>query len=203
MTMAVSKAKAAVAESGDLPPAPATPQPPPRLMPAAGHAAFVIIPETAMSPRGNLAQALVYGAEVLAVKGNFDRPFRCVRELAIAIRVTPVNSVKSLPPAGQKTAAFEVVDALVMPRTGSWHSVGNAGNITPIGWVFRSTAAGPTAARPAGMIGLQSAGSAPLVAGPQPWSSRHHLPRRFLRIGNPANRERPVVREQSGGAFRP
>ena len=82
------------------------------------------------SAQGKLAQALLYGAEVLAVKGNFDRALAIVREVADTYPVTLVNSLNPYRLQGQKTAAFEVVDALGEAPDWLCIPVGNAGNIS-------------------------------------------------------------------------
>ena len=111
MTMAISKAKEAgceaviCASTGNTSAAAAA------YARRGGMRAFVLIPDGYVA-QGKLAQALVYGAEVLAIRGNFDRALDIVREAAEKYPVTLVNSVNPYRLQGQKTAAFEIVDAL-------------------------------------------------------------------------------------------
>ena len=95
----------------------------------AGIAAFVIIPEGKIA-LGKLAQAMIHGAVVIQIRGNFDDGMRLVKEVAEHAPVTIVNSINPYRLQGQKTAAFEIVDAL--GRAPDYHClpVGNAGNIT-------------------------------------------------------------------------
>ena len=103
-----------------------------------GMKAFVLIPDGKIA-LGKLAQALVYGAEVIAIEGNFDQALALVRQMSTHYPITLVNSLNPYRLQGQKTAAFEIVEAL--GRAPDWLCipVGNAGNIPPTGWVLRST----------------------------------------------------------------
>src|SRR5881227_1174318 len=126
----------------------------------AGVRGAVIVPEGKIAT-GKLAQALMHGARVIALRGNFDEALRLVRELADTHPIALVNSVNEFRIEGQKTAAFELaedlggeLDALCIP-------VGNAGNITAYWRGFREwDPARPLAPR---MYGFQAAGAAPLV----------------------------------------
>jgi threonine synthase len=112
-----------------------------------GMRAFVLIPDGYVA-QGKLAQALLYGAEVLAVKGNFDRALAIVREVADRYPVTLVNSLNPYRLQGQKTAAFEVVDALGDAPDWLCIPVGNAGNISAYWMGFQEyKAAGHSAHR--------------------------------------------------------
>ena len=104
----------------------------------AGMRAFVLIPDGYVA-QGKLAQALVYGAEVLAVRGNFDRALAIVREVADRYPVTLVNSLNPYRLQGQKTAAFEVIDALGEAPTGSASRWATPATSAPTGWASRST----------------------------------------------------------------
>ncbi|NQV09560.1 MAG: threonine synthase [Cyanobacteria bacterium] len=199
MTMAVSKAKEAGAEAVICASTGNTSAAAAAYARRGGMRAFVLIPDGYVS-QGKLAQALVYGAEVLAVKGNFDRALSIVRELADRYPVTLVNSVNPYRLQGQKTAAFEVVDALGEAPDWLCIPMGNAGNISAYWMGFQEYQAAGHCRRLPRMMGFQSSGSAPLVLGhtvEQPDTIAT-----AIRIGNPANREKALlVREQSGGAF--
>jgi threonine synthase len=157
----------------------------------AGLRGAVIVPEGKIAT-GKLAQALIYGSRVIALRGNFDRALELVRELAARHPVALVNSVNDFRIEGQKTAAFEIVeelgelDALCIP-------VGNAGNITAYWRGFREAGHQPR------MFGFQAAGAAPLVRGapvehPETVASA-------IRIGNPARWEEAMdaMTSSSGG----
>src|SRR5690606_22693472 len=127
----------------------------------AGIQAAVLIPEGAIAP-GKLSQALMHGARVIAIRGNFDDALRLVRELTERHPITLVNSVNPYRIEGQKTAAFEVCDSLggkapeylAIP-------VGNAGNITAYWKGFKEYhQAGKSRTLPR-MLGFQAAGAAP------------------------------------------
>jgi threonine synthase len=145
----------------------------------AGLRGAVIVPEGKIAT-GKLAQALMHGARVIALRGNFDVALALVRELASRHPVALVNSVNEFRIEGQKTAAFEIVDelgeldALCIP-------VGNAGNITAYWKGFQEIGHRPR------MLGFQAEGAAPLVYGapvehPETVASA-------IRIGNPARWE--------------
>ncbi|HXR13862.1 MAG TPA: threonine synthase [Solirubrobacteraceae bacterium] len=146
----------------------------------AGLRGIVIIPDGKIAT-GKLAQALVYGARVIALRGNFDVALELVRELAKRHPIALVNSVNEFRLQGQKTAAFELLedldgrlDALCIP-------VGNAGNITAYWKGFVEAGAAPR------LFGFQAEGAAPLVHGapvkdPETIASA-------IRIGNPARWE--------------
>ncbi|GAC1440439.1 MAG: threonine synthase [Solirubrobacteraceae bacterium] len=160
----------------------------------AGLRCAVIVPDGKIAT-GKLAQALMHGARVIALRGNFDEALRLVRELADIHPISLVNSVNDFRLQGQKTASFELLedldgrlDALCIP-------VGNAGNITAY-W------AGFTEARATPMLfGFQAAGAAPLVIGkvvahPETVASA-------IRIGNPARWEQAIdAMTSSRGAIR-
>jgi threonine synthase len=165
----------------------------------AGIEVVVVLPKGAIAA-GKLLQALVAGARVVAVEGNFDDAFRVVRELAAdaAHPVTLVNSINPDRIAGQKTAAFEVCDDLGRAPDVLAIPVGNAGNITAY-WAGFSEyrTAGLVGSRPR-MLGFQAAGAAPIVIGtvvPKPETVAT-----AIRIGNPASWAGAVAaRDESGG----
>lgn len=165
----------------------------------AGMRAFVMIPDGYVA-LGKLAQALLYGAEVIAIDGNFDEALRIVRQLSENYPVTLVNSVNPYRLEGQKTAAFEVVDALGNAPDWLCVPVGNAGNITAYWMGFCEYHQQGFCDRLPKMMGFQAAGSAPLVVG-KPVTHPETLAT-AIRIGNPANWEKALaVKEASQGEF--
>jgi threonine synthase len=158
----------------------------------AGLTGAVIVPEGKIAT-GKLAQALMHGARVIALHGNFDQALALVRELVQRHPIALVNSVNDFRLEGQKTAALEIaeelgpIDALAIP-------VGNAGNITAYWKGFGETS--PATQRPA-MLGFQAEGAAPLVHGapvehPETVASA-------IRIGNPARWEEALDAMRASG----
>ncbi|HYZ70140.1 MAG TPA: threonine synthase [Thermoleophilaceae bacterium] len=146
----------------------------------AGMRGAVIVPEGKIAT-GKLAQALMHGARVVALRGNFDEALRLVRELVERHPISLVNSVNEYRIEGQKTGAFEVFDALGEPPNVLCIPVGNAGNITSWHKGFSEYGAAPR------LHGFQAEGAAPLVNGapvvePETVASA-------IRIGNPARWE--------------
>ncbi|MEA2412929.1 MAG: threonine synthase [Thermoleophilaceae bacterium] len=146
----------------------------------AGLRGLVIVPEGKIAT-GKLAQALMHGARVIALKGNFDEALRIVRELVQRQPIALVNSVNEYRIAGQKTAAFEVCDQLGEAPDVLCIPVGNAGNITAYWRGFREYEVAPV------LHGYQAAGAAPLVHG-APVASPETVAS-AIRIGNPARWE--------------
>ncbi len=149
----------------------------------AGLRCIVIVPEGKIA-KGKLAGALAYGAEVVNISGNFDEGLRLVREAAQRLPVTLVNSINPYRLEGQKTAAFEVVDALGDAPDWLCLPVGNAGNITAYWMGFSQYCAAGQAQRTPRLLGVQAEGAAPLVRGevvPHPETVAT-----AIRIGNPA-----------------
>ncbi len=161
--------------------------------------AFVIIPDGYVA-LGKLAQALLYGAEVIAIEGNFDDALTVVKEMAANYPVTLVNSVNPYRLEGQKTAAFEVVDVLGNAPDWLCIPVGNAGNISAYWMGFcQYHSLGKTDKLPK-MMGFQAAGAAPFIAG-QPVAKPETLAT-AIRIGNPANWDKAWgAKEASQGEF--
>ncbi len=165
----------------------------------AGLDCVVLVPRGKIA-LGKLAQALVYGARLLQVDGNFDDCLELVRKLAAATDVAVVNSVNPDRLAGQKTAAFEIVAALGDAPDVHCLPVGNAGNISAYWMGYREYLSGGLATRAPRMLGFQAAGAAPLVSGepvlhPATIASA-------IRIGNPASWQLAVAaRDESGGKF--
>ncbi len=161
--------------------------------------AFVVIPDGYVA-MGKLAQALMYGAEVLAIKGNFDRALAMVREISEKYPVKLVNSVNPYRLQGQKTGAFEVVDALGEAPDWLCIPVGNAGNITAYWMGFCEYHQEGRCGKLPRMMGFQAAGAAPMVAG-HPIDNPETVAT-AIRIGNPASYDKAIaVREASKGAF--
>lgn len=199
MTMAISKAKEAGAKAVICASTGNTSASAAAYARRGGMRAFVLIPEGYVA-LGKLAQALLYGAEILAIKGNFDRALEIVREMATNYPVTLVNSVNPYRLEGQKTAAFELVEAL--GNTPDWLCipVGNAGNITAYWMGFCQYHAEGKCDRLPRMMGFQAAGASPLITG-EPVAYPETVAT-AIRIGNPANWQRAIaVREASMGQF--
>ncbi|HWS44663.1 MAG TPA: threonine synthase [Acidimicrobiia bacterium] len=163
----------------------------------AGMLAAVIIPDGHVA-LGKLAQALIHGAKVVSIRGSFDDALHVVRELGERGGVTVVNSINPYRIEGQKSAAFEICDALGGAPDVHCIPVGNAGNITAY-WKGYSEYErdGVVANRPR-MLGWQAAGAAPLVHGePVPFPETIAT---AIRIGNPASWDGAIAaRDESGG----
>jgi threonine synthase len=163
----------------------------------AGLLCAVLVPQGKIAT-GKLAQALVHGAKLLQVEGNFDDCLALASKLALDYPVSLVNSVNQYRIEGQKTAAFEIVDVLGDAPDIHCLPVGNAGNITAYWQGYREYAADGTASRTPRMWGFQAAGAAPIVYGhvvEQPSTIAT-----AIRIGNPASWTKALdARDQSGG----
>jgi threonine synthase len=163
----------------------------------AGLACYVLIPQGKVAA-GKLAGAVAYGASVIQVRGSFDDALSLVRQMAERRPMALVNSVNPHRLEGQKTAAFEICDAL--GRAPDWLClpVGNAGNITAYWKGFREYhAAGEVTARPQ-LLGVQAEGAAPLVLG-HPVEQPETVAT-AIRIGRPARGEEALLAaEESGG----
>lgn len=163
----------------------------------AGLGCAVVLPAGKIAA-GKLAQAIVHGAELVAVDGNFDDCLRVVRALADAYPVELVNSVNPYRLQGQKTAAFEIVDALGDAPDIHVLPVGNAGNISAYWMGYREYAAAGVASRTPRMWGVQAEGAAPFVKG-EPIEHPETVAT-AIRIGNPASWALAVAaRDESGG----
>lgn len=201
MTMAITKAKEAgakaviCASTGNTSAAAAA------YARRAGMRAFVVIPDGYVA-LGKLAQALLYGAEVIAIEGNFDDALTIVREMSENYPVTLVNSVNPYRLQGQKTAAFEIVDVLGDAPDWLCIPVGNAGNITAYWMGFTEYHQQGKCDRLPKMMGFQAAGAAPFIAG-KPIPNPETIAT-AIRIGNPANWEKAIaVQQHSQGEFHP
>ena len=161
--------------------------------------AVIIIPKGKIA-QGKLAQAIVYGAKIIAIDGNFDQALKLVRALTEKHPVALVNSINPHRIEGQKTAAFEIIDSLGDAPDYLFIPVGNAGNITAYWQGFvEYHRAGRAKKRPR-MMGFQAEGAAPIVRGhvieePKTVATA-------IRIGNPASWQKAVAaRDESGGVI--
>jgi threonine synthase len=182
----------------------------------AGIACFVLIPEGKIA-LGKLSQAMMHGAVVIQIRGNFDEGMRLVQEIAASLPVRLVNSINPYRIQGQKTVAFEVIEAL--GDAPDYHAlpVGNAGNITAH-WIGYSESAGEgtqalkadavmpkyrtqkTLERRPIMLGYQASGAAPIVRG-RPVENPETVAT-AIRIGNPVSWQQAVAAgRESGGWF--
>lgn len=163
----------------------------------AGLRCIVLIPSGNIA-LGKLAQAIAYGAEVIAIDGNFDEALHIVREITASEPITLVNSVNPYRIEGQKTASFEICDALGKAPDILAIPVGNAGNITAYWKGFKEYRQAGKIDRLPHMYGFQAAGAAPLVQG-QPVPNPETIAT-AIRIGNPASKEGALnaLRESEG-----
>ena len=149
---------------------------------------------------GKLAQALVHGARLLQVEGNFDDCLEVAAKLSAQYPVALVNSVNPDRLEGQKTAAFEIVDQLGDAPDVHCLPVGNAGNITAYWMGYREYAQAGLATRVPRMFGFQASGAAPIVAGAP--VLRPQTIATAIRIGNPASwQAAEAARDESGGVI--
>ncbi|HLY82322.1 MAG TPA: threonine synthase [Acidimicrobiales bacterium] len=165
----------------------------------AGLTCAVLIPDGYIA-LGKLAQALIHGARVLQVRGNFDAALDIVRELGRTAPVTIVNSINPYRIEGQKTGAFEVVDVLGDAPDYHFIPVGNAGNITAYWKGYREYQDAGRVTRLPRMFGFQAAGAAPIVAG-HPIDDPETVAT-AIRIGRPASWYGATsAASESGGAI--
>jgi threonine synthase len=183
MTMAISKAAEAGAKATMCASTGNTSAAAAAYSARAGMLSIVLIPAGYVA-LGKLAQALAYGARTLQVEGNFDDCLRIVRKVTDNYPVVLVNSLNPYRMDGQKTAAFEICDALGAAPTYHALPVGNAGNITAYWWGYKDYRDHGITERTPRMLGFQAAGSAPLVSG-QPVPHPETVAT-AIRIGNPA-----------------
>jgi len=162
----------------------------------AGMVCAVLVPQGKIA-LGKMSQALAHGARLLQVDGNFDDCLTLARDLSDNYPVALVNSVNPDRIEGQKTAAFEIVDALGQAPDIHVLPVGNAGNITAYWKGYCEYANDGISARPR-MWGFQAAGAAPIVRG-EPVAKPSTIAT-AIRIGNPASwRQAEAARDESGG----
>ena len=157
----------------------------------------VLIPQGKIA-MGKLAQAIVHGARILQIEGNFDQCLVVARDLAERYPIELVNSVNPVRIEGQKTAAFEVVDLLGFAPDIHCLPVGNAGNVTAYWRGYREYHADGVSTSLPRMWGFQAAGAAPLVLG-APVAQPETIAT-AIRIGNPASWDQAIAaRDESGG----
>jgi threonine synthase len=162
-----------------------------------GLACAVLVPRGKIA-LGKLAQALVHGARLLQVDGNFDDCLELACKLANDFPVALVNSVNTDRLQGQKTAAFEIVEALGDAPDAHCLPVGNAGNITAYWMGYREYAKAGKATKTPRMLGFQASGAAPIVRG-EPVLAPMTIAT-AIRIGNPASWHLALeARDESGG----
>lgn len=163
----------------------------------AGLKCVVLIPGGKIA-LGKLAQAIAYGAEVIAINGNFDDALRLVREISKKHPITVVNSINPYRLEGQKSSSFEICDLLKEAPDYLALPVGNAGNITAYWMGFKEYHRVGKIDKLPKMIGFQAAGAAPIVENrifehPETIATA-------IRIGNPASWQKAVAaRDESGG----
>jgi threonine synthase len=162
-----------------------------------GLEAFVLVPHGKIA-QGKLAQAIVHGAKVVAIRGNFDDALRLARAITEEHPVALVNSVNPFRLEGQKTAAFEVVDSLGDAPDMLFLPVGNAGNISAYWRGFVEYYQSEESSKKPRMMGWQAEGAAPIVLG-EPVANPQTIAT-AIRIGNPASWDLAVgARDESGG----
>lgn len=163
----------------------------------AGIKCFVLIPSGKIA-LGKLAQALIHGAEVIAIDGNFDEALNLVRDITDKYPITLVNSLNPFRIEGQKTGAFEICEALECSPDLHFIPVGNAGNITAYWKGYKEYKASGKIKTLPKMMGFQAEGAAPIVRGrviknPETIATA-------IRIGNPASwKKAEAARDESGG----
>ncbi|HUY86891.1 MAG TPA: threonine synthase, partial [Acidimicrobiales bacterium] len=162
----------------------------------AGITCVVLIPAGHIA-LGKLAQALIHGAKVLQVRGNFDEALDIVRQLGEKEPVTVVNSINPFRIQGQKTGAFEIVDVLGDAPDYHFIPVGNAGNITAYWQGYQEYHAESRTTKLPKMCGFQAAGAAPIVLG-YPIENPETVAT-AIRIGNPASWKGAVDASMSSG----
>lgn len=165
----------------------------------AGITAFVLIPEGKIA-MGKLAQAMMYGAKILQIRGNFDEGMQLVKEVAEEAPVTIVNSINPYRLQGQKTAAFEIIEALERAPDYHYLPVGNAGNISAHWMGYKEYCElGKVTTKPV-MVGYQAAGAAPFIEGKM--VDNPETVATAIRIGHPQSWDKAWnVQKESGGWF--
>jgi len=166
---------------------------------ATGLKSIIIIPKGKIAV-GKLAQAIVYGASIIAIDGNFDQALKIARQLTEKHPIVLVNSVNPYRIEGQKTASFEIIDELGDAPDLLFIPVGNAGNITAYWKGFKEYYQAGKATKKPKMMGFQAEGAAPIVRG--------HIVEKpetvatAIRIGNPASWQKAeAARDESGGVI--
>ena len=162
-----------------------------------GIKCIVLIPSGAIA-LGKLSQALIHGAKVLAIKGNFDAALDLVKEITAKYSITLVNSLNPFRIEGQKTASFEICDYLGDAPDFQVMPVGNAGNITAYWKGYKEYKAAGLSRKLPVMLGFQAEGAAPIVRN-KPIKNPETIAT-AIRIGNPASWKSAIeARDASGG----
>ena len=163
----------------------------------AGLKTFVLIPDGYIA-LGKLSQAMMYSAEIIAIQGNFDEALELVRKIADKYPITLVNSVNPYRIEGQKTGAFEIINALGQAPDYHFIPVGNAGNITAYWKGYKEWhTAGKISALPK-MMGFEAEGAAAIVKGER--ILKPETLATAIRIGNPASwKQAEAARDESNG----
>ena len=164
----------------------------------AGMDAYVILPKGAVA-LGKLSQAMVYGAKIIALMGNFDDALSIVREIGEKFPVEVVNSVNPFRIEGQKTASFEIIDVLGDAPDFHFIPVGNAGNITAYWKGYKEYHQAGKSKKLPRMVGWQAEGAAPIVKGfpiknPQTIATA-------IKIGNPYSWQPALKAAQESNGF--
>lgn len=199
MTMAVSKAKEAgsgaiiCASTGNTSASAAA------YGAKAGLRTFVLIPDGYIA-LGKLSQAMMYGAEIIAIQGNFDEALEMVRKISDNYPITLVNSVNPYRIEGQKTGAFEICNALGQAPDYHFIPVGNAGNITAYWKGYKEWHAAGKISKLPKMMGFEAEGSAAIVRGER--ILKPETLATAIRIGNPASwKQAEAARDESNGVI--
>ncbi len=172
---------------------------------AAAYAARAGVKSVVLIPDGNIAlgklsQALMYGAQVLAIDGNFDDALELVKEISAKYPITMVNSLNEMRIEGQKTGAFEIIEALGRAPDYQFMPVGNAGNITAYWKGYVEFFNRKKVSSKPKMMGFQAAGAAPIVSGKAVKDPKTIAT--AIKIGNPASWKRAgAARDESGGVI--
>jgi threonine synthase len=165
----------------------------------AGIACYVLIPDGNIA-LGKLAQAMIQGAKVIAISGNFDEALEAVKEISEKYPITMVNSLNPYRIEGQKTGAFEICEQLNAVPEYHFIPVGNAGNITAYWKGYKEWQAAGKIDRLPKMMGFQAAGSAPIVDG-HPIKDPKTIAT-AIKIGNPASwKQAEAARDESHGVI--
>ena len=163
----------------------------------AGLKTYVLIPDGYIA-LGKLSQAMMYGAEIIAIKGNFDQALEAVRKISEKYPITLVNSVNPYRIEGQKTGAFEIVDALGQAPDYHFIPVGNAGNITAYWKGYKEYYSLGKSKNLPKMMGFEAEGSAAIVKGEK--ITNPETLATAIRIGNPASwKQAENARDESQG----
>ncbi len=165
----------------------------------AGMKCYVLIPDGYIA-MGKLSQAMMYGAEIIAIDGNFDEALEAVKEISSKYPITLVNSLNPFRIEGQKTGAFEIIEALGDSPDYHFIPVGNAGNITAYWKGYKEFFEYKKCSKLPKMMGFQAEGAAPIVRG-----ERVLHPETIataIRIGNPASwKKAEAARDESKGVI--